>query len=125
MRTSQSRWIARSIRTVRFLGHYTRLFLLANARVAWEIITPRSGLAPAIIELPLRSQTALEVASIAHLITLTPGTLVLEVRANPPTLWVHTMHAADLDAFRAELTDLEGRMLSALRSEKGMPGDGN
>lgn len=111
------RAVVRSVRTVAFLGHYGRLFLMANLIVAREIITPGRGLAPAIVELPLRSRTRLEIASIAHLITLTPGTLVLEVRVNPPALYVHGMHAADPNRFRAQLTDLENRLLAVLRPE--------
>lgn len=107
----------RSVRTVAFFGHYGRLFLMANLIVAWEIITPGRGLAPAIVELPLRSRTGPEIASIVHLITLTPGTLVLEVRVNPPALYVHGMHAADPNRFRAQLIDLENRLLAVLRPE--------
>jgi multicomponent Na+:H+ antiporter subunit E len=95
-----------------FLGHYTRLFLRANLTVAREIVTPGSGLAPAIVALPLRSETTLEVASIAH---LTPGTFVPEVHVNPTALFVHGMHAPDPDLFRAELIDLENRLLAGLR----------
>lgn len=105
----------RTWRTVAFLGYYSRVFLLANLVVAREIVTPGSGLAPAVLELPLRSRTPLEIASIAHLIALTPGTLVLEVRTTPPTLFVHGMHASDPDRFLDRLTDLEERLLTVVR----------
>lgn len=97
-------------RAVAFLGHYLRLFLVANAVVAWEILTPGSGLAPAVVELPLRARTTLEVTVLAYLILLTPGTLVLEVR--PDALLVHGMHATDL---LERLEDLQDRLLAVLR----------
>lgn len=105
----------RTGRTLAFLGHYLRLLLRASLVVALEIVTPRVTLAPAIVEVRLRGRTPLETASIAHLINLTPGTLVLEVRNRPPTLFVHGMHAADPDAFRHDLSDLEERLLHAIR----------
>jgi NADH:ubiquinone oxidoreductase subunit 2 (subunit N)/multisubunit Na+/H+ antiporter MnhE subunit len=97
-------------RALAFLGHYTRLFLAANAVVAWEILRPGSGLEPAVVELRLRTRTTLEVTALAYLILLTPGTLVLEVR--PGALLVHGMHAADL---RERLDDLQDRLLAVLR----------
>jgi multicomponent Na+:H+ antiporter subunit E len=105
----------RTTRAVLFLAYYAKLFLLANAIVAWEIISPRSGLAPAVTLMPLRSRSPAEITCLAHLITLTPGTLVLEVGTDPPTLLVHAMHAADPERFRTQLGDLETRLLVVLR----------
>lgn len=109
----------RAARAAAFLGHFTRLFLRANATVAWEIVSPGSGLAPAIVELPLRARTTLEIAVLAHLIMLIPGTLVIEARTDPPTLFVHGMHAPDPDHVIDRLRDLESRLLAVLRPAGG------
>jgi multicomponent Na+:H+ antiporter subunit E len=109
----------RGARTVAFLGYYSLLFLRANLAVAWEIVTPGSGLAPAVVRLPLRSRTPLEIVSLAHLISLTPDTLVLEVAADPPVLLIHGMHAGDPATFLAGLTHLEDRLLAVLRPAGG------
>ena len=109
------RGVRRSARILAFAGYYLRLLLRASLAVALEIITPGTTLSPAIVAFPLQARTPLEVSVIAHLINLTPGTLVLEVRDRPRTLYVHGMFAADLVAFRRELADLEGRILRALR----------
>lgn len=109
----------RGWRAIAFLGYFSLLFLRANLKVAWEIITPGSGLAPAVVWLPLRSRAPLEITSLAHLISLTPGTLVLEAAADPPALLVHGMHAADPGAFLTALADLESRLLAVLRPAGG------
>ncbi|MFH0241257.1 Na+/H+ antiporter subunit E [Streptomyces sp. HK10] len=110
------RTAVRCARAAVFLGHYGVRFLHANVTVAREILTPGSGLAPAVVEMRLRCRTPTETVALAHLITLTPGTLALEVRTEPPTLFVHGMHAADTDRFLGELGDLEGRLLTVLRA---------
>ncbi|MFE7765341.1 Na+/H+ antiporter subunit E [Streptomyces sp. NPDC057438] len=107
--------VVRCGRVLSFLFYYSRRFLHANAVVAWEIATPGSGIAPAIVKMPLRSTSTLEIVALAHLITLTPGTLVLEVQQDPPTLYVHGMHAADPQRFLTTLRDLEDRLLGVLR----------
>jgi multicomponent Na+:H+ antiporter subunit E len=90
-------------------------FLLANIGVLWEIMAPRRRSVPAIVAVPLRSRTGWEIVTMANLITLTPGTLTLEVALDPPTLYVHGMFAPDAATFVAQLHDLESRMLAALR----------
>lgn len=110
--------VARAARTLVFLGHYLQLLLRASLKVTLEIITPGSTLSPAIVEFRLQARSPREVATVAHLINLTPGTLVLEVRSRPPALYVHGMHAADPEALRRELSDLEGRLLHAIRPRR-------
>ncbi|MBB1244150.1 Na+/H+ antiporter subunit E [Streptomyces durbertensis] len=105
----------RARRTTAFLLHYCYRFLKANAVVAWEVMTPGSGLSPAIVRMPLRSRSPLEITTLSHLITLTPGTLVVEVRHDPAVLYVHGMHALPTEKFLHSLHDLEDRMLHALR----------
>jgi multicomponent Na+:H+ antiporter subunit E len=105
----------RTGRVLRFVLWFGWQFLRSNAAVAWEILTPGQQLEPAVVELELRCRTPLEIALMAGLVTLTPGTLALSTREDPPRMAVHGMHAGDVDAFRAQLRELEDRMLAALR----------
>lgn len=105
----------RGWRVVRFLLFFGWEFLRANVEVLWEIVAPQRRSVPAIIAVPLRSRTGREIVTMANLITLTPGTLTLEVALDPPTLYVHGMFAPDAATFVAQLHQLETRMLAALR----------
>ena len=98
---------------------YAWQVVVANLQVAWDVVTPRSRLQAGIVELPLRSRTDVEIATVANLVSLTPGTLTLRIRREPATLWVHGMYAPDPEAFRRRLHALEGRLLWALRGEEG------
>jgi multicomponent Na+:H+ antiporter subunit E len=113
------RMVRRGYRVIAFLGYFGYQFLRSNLVVAGEILTPGSGLAPAIIELRLRCRTRLEIVSLANLVNLTPGTLSLQIRVDPPALYVHGMHAGDVAAFRHRLRNLEDRMLAAMRPVGG------
>jgi multicomponent Na+:H+ antiporter subunit E len=48
---------------------------------------------------------------LANLITLTPGSLTLDISADRKVLYVHTMYAQDIDQIRLEIKDLERRVL--------------
>jgi len=108
------RALLRTWRLVRFAAFYTVQFLLANLEVFWETLRPRPRAEPAVVAVPLVSRNRLEIIMLANLLTLTPGTLVLEISLDPPTLYVHGMFVHDREAFVAEVQDLEARMLVAL-----------
>jgi hypothetical protein len=46
--------------------------------------------------------------------------MTVTIRPDERELWVHGMYAADPEALRAELRELEGRVLRALRG-RGAP----
>ncbi|QNG21073.1 Na+/H+ antiporter subunit E [Rhodococcus triatomae] len=104
-------------RLLGFAGYFGWLLVVSNLTVIRDIATPGSDVQAGIVELPLRCRTDLEITLLANLISLTPGTLTLAVRAGPehPVLYVHGMYAPEPGAFRRELGDLEARMLRALR----------
>src|SRR5690606_39137516 len=102
-------------RIAHFVAYFTAQFLLSNLQVLWEVLTPGRGTAPAIIAVPLRCRTRTEIVSFANLVTLTPGTLVLEIVRDPPVLYLHGMFFHDVDAVVADLRRLEDRLLAAMR----------
>jgi multicomponent Na+:H+ antiporter subunit E len=104
-------------RLLAFAAYFLRELVAANAQVVWDVVTPRSRLAPGIAAVPLRSRSDLEVTLIANLVTLTPGTLSLAVLREPPVLYVHGMYARDADVFRDQISAMEKRMLAAVRRE--------
>lgn len=118
------RALRRGRRMAAFAGAYLLRFLRANYDVAREIVTPGEQLAPAIVEVPLRSRTPFEIASFMSLVSLTPGTVALALSEDRTTLAVHGMHAEDPEHFRADLCALEAQMLAAWRPVGSDRGDG-
>lgn len=102
-------------RLLPFAGYFATLVVVANWQVIADTLTPGSRLRPGIVALPLRCRTAGEITLLSDLITLTPGTLTIDVSDDLDLMYVHGMYAPDADEFRAELRDLESRMLRAVR----------
>ena len=101
-------------RLLRFLGYFLWALVRSSAVVAWEIVTPGDRTYQGIIELPLET-TNLGVATlIANAISLTPGTLTLEVHEEPLRLYVHVLHLRDLDVVRDDLDHLHRLVVAAL-----------
>lgn len=90
--------------------------VLANLRVAHDVVTPRHHMQPGVIGIPLEARTDLEITVLASLITLTPGTLSLDVSADRQTLYIHAMYIDEVEAFRRKIKDgFERRVLQVLR----------
>lgn len=107
--------LARTVRFAAFTAFFLRELVVANAQVVWDVLTPRSRLAPGIVALPLRSSSAGEITLIANLVSLTPGTLSLAVGHDPAVLYVHGMYAGTREQFVRQLEEMEDRMLHAVR----------
>jgi multicomponent Na+:H+ antiporter subunit E len=79
--------------------------IIANLRVTYDIITPRHYMRPAVIAVPLDLESPAAITLLANLITLTPGTLSLDVTPDRRTLYIHSMHVRDADSFRREIKE--------------------
>lgn len=109
------RILARPVHVARFLLYYVGNLVLANLLVAWEVLTPRHGISPAVVRVPMRCETDLEISGLANLISFTPGTLTLEIADDRSALFVHALHVRSADRTRARIGALETRWLELVR----------
>ena len=100
-----------------FVGWFVREVTIANFRMMRFTVSPLSAMAPGIVAVPLDHDLSdLEITTLASLVSLTPGTLSLDVTADRRTLYVHAMDASDPDAVRAEVKGgFETRIKGILR----------
>ena len=107
-----------SQRVPRFLAFsvfFLKELFVANAKVAYDVITPVLHMRPGVIAMPLEAETDIEITLVANLISLTPGTLSLDVSDDRRVLYIHAMFMADEQELRDSLHELERRILRVLR----------
>lgn len=94
-----------------FAVYFLAQLVKSNFQVAWEVITPGSNVNRAIISVPLHVATDGLVTVVGNAITLTPGTLTVDVRGSgdgrPPVLYVHVLHFVDVESTRRDVLRLE------------------
>lgn len=106
----------RLVRLPGFLLFFLREIVIANLRVAMAVLAPRGRLRPAIVAIPLTIDRDAEIALLANLITLTPGTLSLDLSPDRRTLYVHGMDVPSPDVLRREIREgFERRILEVFR----------
>ncbi len=90
--------------------------LLSSLRVAQAVFSPRMKIQPGIIAYPLEVKSDLEITLLANLITLTPGTLSLDVSHDRKVLYVHGMFVDDPQAVARSIHEsLEKAVLEVTR----------
>ena len=93
-----------------------RELVRANIKVAYYTVSNLKSLRPAILAVPLEELTDPEITLLAGLITLTPGTLAIDVSADKRQMFVHFMHVDDPhEAVQEIKSGFERRILEATR----------
>ena len=78
---------------ISFFFFFIYELIKANVQVAYDVITPTFYMKPGIIQVPLDAKTDVEITFLANLISLTPGTLSLDVSEDKKILYVHALYA--------------------------------
>ncbi len=104
------------IASIRFGVFIVYKLIEANLYLAWEIMTPRNRIRTGVIAVPLRTRSETAMMVVANAITLTPGTVTIEVLGSPPVLYVHVLHLHDIEKVRADLLHLEELAIRAFGS---------
>ncbi len=111
-----SRYFGRLPRALRLAAYFLWELLLSSLRVAWDVVTPSMHAKPGIIRVPLDAQTDAEILVTANLVSLTPGSLSLDVSPDRRELYVHVMFLDDAEAEKRAIKDkLERRVLEVMR----------
>lgn len=120
-------WIARPLhghadyfsrlpRAVRLIGFFHYELVVSSIRVVWDILTPPILARPGIVAVPLEPANEAEIFLLSSLVSLTPGTLSLDVSDDRRTLYVHAMFADDAEAVRQSVKEgMERRVLAVTR----------
>lgn len=121
-----SLWVARPLfgetsyferlgRTISLMVFFIYELIVSSARVVWDVVTPTQLSKPGIIAMPLDAKGEGEILLVTNLISLTPGTLSLDVSPDGKTLYVHAMFLDDPDDLRRELKQgMERRVIEAM-----------
>jgi multicomponent Na+:H+ antiporter subunit E len=111
-------YLAKTGQVLELLAFLLWELLLANLRVAYDVLTPGYHMRPGVVAIPLDARTDAEITLLANLITLTPGTLSLDVSSDRRVLYIHVMYIDndDLDEVRRKIkSGFERRVLEVLR----------
>ena len=112
----RSQYIRRTNAGIRLFFYTCYEIVAANVRVAWYTVSSLKSLEPAVLGVPLDKEiTDGEVTLLSILVTLTPGTISLDLSEDRSHLYVHFMHVDDADAAIRSITQGFERRILELR----------
>jgi multicomponent Na+:H+ antiporter subunit E len=95
----------RTVRGVELFGFFIWELLLANVRVAMDVLRPRTAIQPAVVGIPLDITSDHAILLLSMLINITPGSVTIDLSDDRRTLYVHVMHMTSADATRREIKE--------------------
>lgn len=108
--------LRRSTRIAALAGLFVTELVVSALRVAVLALTPKIKLRPAIVAYPLTVTSDPEITLLANLITLTPGTLSVDVSADRRTLFIHAIDVADREVLISAIAGgFETKVLEVFR----------
>ncbi|WP_024333993.1 Na+/H+ antiporter subunit E [Desulfotignum balticum] len=111
-----TRYLRKLPKTINLVLYFFKELVISSFRVTWDVITPSHISRPGIIGVPLSARTDLEIFLVSNLLSLTPGTLSVDLSEDRHTLFVHVMFLEDVDKTRHEIKNgLEKRVLEVMR----------
>jgi len=113
---AESRYVGRVKLAIGFVAFFLRELVVANLRLARDVVSLQSTIRPGIIAVPLDATSDSEILLLAALINLTPGSVALDVSPDRRLMYVHSMYVKTPEAARAEIKNgYERRVLQLLR----------
>lgn len=114
VRPHQRGLVFRPLAAARLTLFFVWQLVVASLVVAWEVVTPRNRINEAVVAVTLHCDHPFIITLVANSVSLIPGTLTLEARDDPPTLYVHVLHLKSVEAVRADLRRFEELAVRAL-----------
>lgn len=110
----------RPVHVARFALHFIYKLVQASLVVAWTVVSPKHRISTGIVAVPLRGSSDAVTTLIADTISLTPGTLTLEVRGDPLTLYIHALDIRQAEQVQADVRRIEVLAVKAFGSTESV-----
>ena len=111
-----SNYFRRIRHAITFAFFYLWQLITSNLRVAYDVLSPGGHARPGVLAIPLEAKSDAEITMLANLITLTPGSVSLDVSSDRRFLYLHAMYIDEVDKYRDNVKkSFERRVLEVLR----------
>ena len=100
---AQTAYFKRVLLSARLGAYFLYELTVSGSQVAWDVVTPAHRSRPGIVAVPLDIEEPIQITVLANLISLTPGSLSLDVSPDGKTLYVHEMFVDDPDETRRRI----------------------
>lgn len=96
-------YFTRARRIISLILFFLYELVLSAWRVAKLVLSPKMDLHPGIFAYKLEVKSDIEITVLANMITLTPGTLTVDISDDKKTLYIHAIDCSDIEATKQDI----------------------
>ena len=96
---------SRTVRAAGLAGFFVRELVVANLRVASDVLRSAARIRPAVVAIPLDVTSDGEILLLSMLINITPGSVTIDLSDDRRTLYVHVMHMRSAEESRRDIKE--------------------
>lgn len=104
-RQIENRVLIRIWRIVLYFLYFLWKFLLSVIRVSMDILTPNESLRTGVVAIPLDVKGDFGITLLANSLTLTPGSVTMDISDDRTVLYLHTMHLTTVEEVRRDVKE--------------------
>ncbi|MFW6290568.1 MAG: Na+/H+ antiporter subunit E [Mariniphaga sp.] len=93
-----------------FIGYYLVKLVQSNFYIAYDILTPKMHMKPAIMEVPVILNTDAGLLLFSNLLSMTPGTLSIDVSSDKKTLLVHVLYFSTNEIMQKDFDGMQHKI---------------
>ena len=115
----KSQYTRRVRKAIFLFGYFFKELFISSVRVAIDVMRPGFHMKSGVVDIPLNAKSDLEITLLANMISLTPGTLSLEVSEDRKDLFIHAMYIDEgVEQMRKNIKNgMERHILEVTRAE--------
>jgi len=104
------KWLLKIYYFFEFFIYYLYNLVKSNLIIAYDILSPKSRINPAFIRVPLFIQSNIGLLLFSNLLSMTPGTLSIDIVENRKVLLVHVLYDKGIEQMQHEFQRLQKKI---------------
>lgn len=105
------RFVVRIFDLLLFILFYLKELIISSSILAYDVVRPRKSFKHGIVAVPIDIKSDTALLALINLVSMTPGSLVVDLTRDKKTLYVHSMYLEDPEEFKRKLKhDFERRI---------------
>lgn len=106
----------KTYRVISFVAYYIFEMIKANLLITADILSIHPKMTPGIVRIKLDVTSDQEILSLFNLLSMTPGSLSIDISDDKKCLYVHGWNIRNVEEFKEQIkTNLEKRVLEVFR----------
>lgn len=94
-----------------FILYYLKKLVQANLFVAYDILTPKELVKPAFMEVPVKVKTNLGLLLFSNLLSMTPGTISVDINKNHTLILVHVLYYSTDELMHKDFDTIQKKII--------------